>query len=260
MNPESTASQSRRDVLRLGTMMAAGAALTTVGGVASAATPAGAMPATVASLKHLAPGSVDDAGAWVLPKLAYDYAALEPHIDAKTMEIHHTKHHAAYVSGLIANEAKLAEARAAGDFALVEYYSLKASFNGGGHVLHCIFWDSMGPNAGGDPTGVLAEKIAQDFGSFAAMKTHFSAAAKSVEGSGWGLLSYNFASGKLAVSQGKNQNLLTVWAEVPLLALDVWEHAYYLHYQNNRGAYVDAWWNLVDWNKVAARYAMVAGA
>lgn len=259
MTPDSPATQSRRDVLRLGTLMAAGAALTSVGGGASAAPVVATLPSTMPALRPLAPGAVDETGAWVLPKLGYDYAALEPHIDAKTMEIHHTKHHDAYVKGVIANEAKLAEARAAGDFALVEYWSLKASFNGGGHILHCIFWDCMGPNAGGEPTGALAEAIARDFGSFAAMKAQFSAAAKAVEGSGWGLLSYNFASGKLAVSQGKNQNLLTVWAEVPLLALDVWEHAYYLKYQNQRAAYVDAWWNVVDWNKVAARYALVAG-
>ncbi len=207
--------------------------------------------------RTLVPGAVDAEGKWVLPSLGYAYDALDPHIDARTMEIHHTRHHQAYVDGLIAAEAKLAEARQSGDFGLVEHWSNKISFHGGGHFLHCIFWDCMGPGGGGEPQGALAEAINRDFGSLAMMKNQFAAASKAVEGSGWGILAWQAASRRLTILMGQNQNLRSQWGIVPLLALDVWEHAYYLKYQNRRAAYVDAWWNTVAWRKVEKRYALL---
>jgi len=242
--------------------------LITAGGAALAA---GALFGTAGAHNHdahdngahdwraLVPGAVDSEGKWALPELDYDYDALEPHIDAETMEIHHTRHHQGYVTGLIGNEEKLAEARSSGDFALVEHWSNKLSFNGGGHFLHCIFWDCMGPDGGGDPQGAFAEAVARDFGSIPAMRAQFAAASKAVEGSGWGILAWQAASGRLTILQGQNQNLRSQWGIVPLLAIDVWEHAYYLKYQNRRAAYVDAWWSTVDWRKVEKRYALVAG-
>lgn len=206
--------------------------------------------------RGLIPGATDAGGKWVLPPLPYAEDALEPVIDAQTMNIHHSRHHAGYVRGLIATEERLAEARKQGDFSLVEHLSKKVSFHGGGHFLHCVFWDCMGPAGGGEPGGVLGEDIASQFGSFGGLKSHFSAAAKSVEGSGWGIMGFQVASGTLTVLQGQNQNLLSQWGVIPILALDVWEHAYYLRYQNRRGDYVDAWWDVVDWNRVGARYSM----
>jgi len=190
-----------------------------------------------------------------LPELPYAFDALEPHIDAKTMEIHHGKHHMAYVTGLNGAEKALAAARAAGDFAMVQHYSKAAAFHGGGHFLHSMFWKVMAPagkGGGGEPAGELADMITRDFGSFAAFKAHFGAAAKAVEGSGWALLHYRYEDGRLLVLQAENQSKLSPWGSMPVLGIDVWEHAYYLNYQNNRAGYVDAWWNVVNWEQVAA--------
>ena len=192
-----------------------------------------------------------------LPPLPYAYDALEPYIDEQTMRLHHDKHHQGYVNGLNKALEKLAAAREAGDFALVKHLSRAAAFHGSGHLLHSIFWPNMAPagaGGGGEPEGELAAQIAQDFGSFAAFKAHFSAAAKTVEGSGWGLLVWEPNAGQLEVLQAEKHQNLTQWGVVPLLVLDVWEHAYYLKYQNNRGAYVEAWWNVVNWADVAERF------
>ncbi|MCL4691708.1 MAG: twin-arginine translocation signal domain-containing protein [Candidatus Hydrogenedentes bacterium] len=193
-----------------------------------------------------------------LPPLPYAYDALEPFIDAETMTLHHDKHHAGYVKGLNEAEAKLAEARASGDYALVQHWSRRAAFNGGGHYLHTMFWQIMAPNGkggGGEPTGVLADKIKEDFGSFEAFKAQFSAAAKGVEGSGWALLHQRVTDGRLIVLQAENQQKLTSWDCVPLMGIDVWEHAYYVKYRNDRGAYVDAWWNVVNWPKIGENFS-----
>ena len=190
-----------------------------------------------------------------LPELPYAYDALEPYIDAKTMELHHSKHHAAYVSGLNAAEAALAKARAEGNFDLVQLYSKRAAFNGGGHFLHSLFWKVMAPagkGGGGEPSGVLLDAINRDFGSFDAFKKQFSAAALQVEGSGWGLLLHRPSDGRLIVSQAENQHKLTSWDAFPILGIDVWEHAYYLNYQNRRADYIAAWWNVVNWAQVEA--------
>lgn len=197
------------------------------------------------------------ANKYELPPLPYAYDALEPHIDEQTMRLHHDKHHLSYVNGLNTALEKLAAAREAGDFALVKHWSREAAFHGSGHLLHSIFWPNMAPAGSGpsEPQGDLAAQIAKDFGSFDAFKAHFTAAAGAVEGSGWALLVWEPNAGQLEVLTAEKHQNLTQWGVVPLLVLDVWEHAYYLKYQNNRGAYVNAWWNVVNWADVAERFA-----
>ena len=191
-----------------------------------------------------------------LPPLPYDYKALEPYIDEQTMHLHHDIHHKGYVDGLNTAEKKLAEARAAGDYALVKHWSREAAFHGSGHFMHALFWPNMAPQSsggGGEPKGELAEQIKKDFSSFEAFKKHYSAAAVAVEGSGWAVLAWQPQGKQLVVLQSEKHQQLTQWGVVPLLVLDVWEHAYYLKYQNKRAAYVEAWWNVVNWADVAAR-------
>jgi len=190
-----------------------------------------------------------------LPDLPYDFDALEPFIDATTMRLHHDKHHAGYVKGLNAAEAALAKARETGEYDMVQYWSRKAAFNGGGHWLHSMFWKVMAPNAnggGGHPQGELEAALKQSFGSVDAFKAQFSAAAKSVEGSGWGLLHYRPEDQRLIVLQAENQHKLSPWGSTPILGVDVWEHAYYLKYRNERGTYIQNWWNVVNWSQVEA--------
>lgn len=197
-----------------------------------------------------------------LPELPYAYDALEPYIDAKTMETHHSKHHQGYVNGLNAAEKALAEARVSGDFASVQHLSRSLAFNGGGHFLHSMFWKVMAPagnGGGGEPAGMLADLIKRDFGSFAQFKAHFAAAAKGVEGSGWGLLHYRLADGRLLVTQAENQHKLTPWGSIPVAGIDVWEHAYYLNYQNRRADYVDNWFNIANWAQVEENIKALAG-
>lgn len=194
-----------------------------------------------------------DFGVPVLPALPYATNALEPYIDSMTMDIHHSRHHKAYVDGLVKAEAELAKARTTGDFAMIEYWSKKAAFHGGGHFLHSMFWKIMAPpsqGGGGEPTGTLADNIRNSFGSFDAFKKQFTAAAIAVEGSGWALLHYRPADKKLIVLQAENQHKLTSWGTTPIMGIDVWEHAYYLKYQNKRADYVNAWWNIVNWKQV----------
>lgn len=197
----------------------------------------------------------DETGSYILAPLPYDYAALEPHIDEATMRLHHDKHHLAYVNGLNAALKALATARESNNFDLVSYYSSQVSFHGSGHLMHAIFWNNMAPNAGGEPKGELAAAIVRDFGSFAAFKAHFSAAATKVEGSGWGVLAYDPMGKKLLVLQVEKHQNLFVSGVVPLLVLDVWEHAYYLKYQNRRAEYVAAFFNVINWDDVAQRFA-----
>jgi Fe-Mn family superoxide dismutase len=189
-----------------------------------------------------------------LPELPYAYDALEPYIDKATMELHHSRHHKAYVDGLKKAEDELSKARQENNFALIEYWSKKAAFNGGGHFLHSLFWRIMAPagkGGGGQPQGMLADMIKRDFGSFEQFKSQFTQAAINVEASGWALLHYLFNERRLAILQAENQHKLTMWQSVPILGLDVWEHAYYLKYNNKRADYVEAWWNIVNWQGVA---------
>jgi Fe-Mn family superoxide dismutase len=189
-----------------------------------------------------------------LPKLSYDFSALEPHIDAKTMEIHHGKHHQAYVGKL--NDA-VAGTELEGQsieelMSNVSKHSAAVRNNGGGHFNHTLFWSVMSPNGGGEPTGKLAEAINKTFGSFEEFKTQFASAAATRFGSGWAWLVVH--DNNLVVTSTPNQDNPTMdLAEVkgtPILGLDVWEHAYYLNYQNRRPDYIGAFWNVVDWNVV----------
>ena len=191
-----------------------------------------------------------------LPPLPYDYDALEPYIDEQTMRLHHDIHHAGYVKGLNNAEAKLAEARKAGDFSLVKHWSREAAFHGSGHLLHSIFWPNMmaADKAKAAPTGALGKAIDRDFGSFEAFKAQFIAASGAVEGSGWGILAYRPDDDTLVVLTAEKHQNLTQWGVVPLLVLDVWEHAYYLKYQNKRGEYVKNFFNIINWDDVAKRY------
>jgi Fe-Mn family superoxide dismutase len=188
-----------------------------------------------------------------LPPLPYAYNALEPHIDEATMKLHHDIHHKGYVDGLNAAETKLGAAREAGDFAAIKALSRELAFHGSGHFLHVIFWENMGPGKGGAPKGKLADAINAKFGSFDKFKAQFSAAATAVEGSGWALL-VKQADGKLEILQSEKHQNLTQWGVKPLLVLDVWEHAYYLKYQNKRAAYVTAFWNVINWDDVSKRF------
>jgi len=191
-----------------------------------------------------------------LPALPYAYDALEPWYDAQTVELHHDKHHQGYVAGLNAAMGKLAEARAAGDFALVKHFERELAFHGGGHNLHSIFWANLKPGGGGRPAGELAQAIDRFFGSFEAFDGQLRAASVAVEGSGWGCLAVEPVSCGLAIVQiEKHQNqMLPGW--VPILVIDVWEHAYYLKYQNRRAEFVNAIMeHLVNWDDVAVRYS-----
>ncbi len=189
-----------------------------------------------------------------LPPLPYAYDALEPYYDEQTVRLHHDIHHKGYVDGLNNAEAKIREAREKSDFSMIKHWEREIAFHGSGHLLHTMFWENMKPNGGGEPSGAIAEAIAKDFGSFEIFKKQFSAAAAGVEGSGWALLCWSPDFNKLEIFTAEKHQNLTQWGVVPLLALDVWEHAYYLKYQNKRAAFIDAWWNLVNWEDVNRRY------
>lgn len=190
----------------------------------------------------------------ILPSLPYDYDALEPHIDAQTMKLHHDIHHKGYVDGLNGAEAKLAAMRDSGDYAAVQAVQRAVAFHGSGHFNHVIFWENMGPKGGGTPGGDLSAQIDKDFGSFDKFRAHFSAASATVEGNGWGVLAWHPVAGHLVVLASMNHQNQGIHGAVPILMLDVWEHAYYLKYQNKRPAYVEAWWNVVNWENVAQRF------
>lgn len=194
-------------------------------------------------------------GSHTLPPLPYAYNALEPYIDEKTMRIHHDKHHQSYVDGLNKAENKLAEARKNGDFDLVKHWERELAFNGAGHYLHTIFWNVMSPQGGGRPTGPLLEAIEQSFGSYDSFKKQFTEAANKVEGGGWAILVWSPRSHRLEILTAEKHQNLSQWDVVPLLALDVWEHAYYLKHQNNRADYINDWWKVVNWPYVSERYA-----
>lgn len=196
---------------------------------------------------------------YTLPELPYDYAALEPHISAKIMQLHHDKHHQAYVDGANTALDKLAAARESGDFAAINLYEKNLAFNLGGHVNHSIFWQNLSPNGGGAPEGEVAAAIADSFGSFEGFKGQFTAAATGIQGSGWAVLAFDAASGKLVTYQLFDQQGNVPVGVLPLLQLDMWEHAFYLQYLNVKGDYVKAWWNVVNWPDVAERLAKARG-
>jgi superoxide dismutase, Fe-Mn family len=197
--------------------------------------------------------------AFTVPDLAYAFDALEPHIDARTMEIHHDKHHAAYVTNLNAALEGTQWADQSIESVLANLDSLPEDKrtavrnNGGGHANHTLFWEIMGPNGGGDPSGDLADAIADTFGSVAELKAAVNDAGVKRFGSGWTWL---IRDGRgLAVTSTPNQDTPIMDGHTPLLGIDVWEHAYYLNYQNRRPDYLEAWWNVVDWDAVAGKFA-----
>lgn len=190
---------------------------------------------------------------YTLPELDYDYSALEPHISGKIMELHHSKHHQAYVTGAISALENLEAAREAGDLSKVNQFSKDLAFNLGGHTNHSIFWKNLSPNGGGEPEGELLEAIKDSFGSFDAFQKHFTAAATGIQGSGWAVLAYDSISGKLNIFQLFDQQSNVPVATVPLLMVDMWEHAFYLDYLNVKADYVKAIWNIVNWEDVAGR-------
>ena len=200
------------------------------------------------SLCAIAPGE------HTLPPLRYAYDALEPVIDAETLNIHHNKHHKKYVDDLNTAELALAAARHASDFSQIKCLEKAIAFNGSGHILHSIYWTVMAPPGGGKAPGVNTSRLIDwYFGSFESFKAQFSAATKAVEGSGWGILVYNPAFCRLEILQAEKHQDLTQWGAVPILVCDVWEHAYYLKYKNTRDIYVDSWWQLVNWAEVERR-------
>ena len=191
---------------------------------------------------------------YTLPDLPYDYAALEPHISARIMELHHSKHHAAYVAGANTALEKLAEARDSGDFANVPKLEKDLAFHLGGHVNHSIFWKNLTPDGAGKPEGELAAAVDEFFGSFDKFVGHFSAAANSLQGSGWAVLAWEPVGGRLVVHQMYDQQNNLPLGITPILQLDMWEHAFYLDYVNVKADYVKAFWNIANWADAGARF------
>lgn len=204
--------------------------------------------------------SADEDRRYTLPSLSYDYDALEPAIDEQIMRLHHDEHHQGYVDG--ANDAldQLTEMRENDQFDNIKSVKRNLSFNLSGHILHSVFWQSMSPDGGANPSGALADALKRDFGSADAAINEFCAAAQNVEGSGWGLLVYDHLADRLLVTQAESHNDLAVQGATPLLVLDMWEHAYYLQYTNDRGSYVDAFWDVVDWDAIGSRYDTIKEA
>ena len=192
---------------------------------------------------------------YLLPELAYDPGALEPHLSGQIVEIHHSKHHAAYVKGANTAIEKLAAARAKGNYDSLVGLEKSLAFNLGGHVLHSMYWANLSPDGGDKPVGDLAAAIDEHFGSFDAFRSHFSQAATLVQGSGWGIFSWEPVGRRLIIEQLEDHHENTTLGAVPLLAIDTWEHAYYLQYQNRKPDYVEAIWNVVNWADVGRRFA-----
>lgn len=196
-----------------------------------------------------------------LPPLPYPYHALEPVISAEALRIHHDHHHRSYVEGLNRAELELAAARRTGNFSLVKHWERELAFHGSGHILHSIFWTVMAPvGRGGQPGPETRNQIARYFGSISVVLEQFSAAARDVEGSGWAILCWQPAWQRLEILTAEKHQDLTQWGGIPILVVDVWEHAYYLDYQNRRPDYVEAWWQLVNWSEVEKRLTLAMPA
>ena len=189
-----------------------------------------------------------------LPDLSYDYGALDPHIAGEIMELHHSKHHAAYVAGANTALEKMAAARESGDFGSIAGLEKALAFNLGGHTNHSVFWTNMSPDGGDKPTGELAAAIDEHFGSFDGFQAHFTNNAMTIMGSGWSILAWDTIGKKLIIVQLYDQQGNVPVGLVPLLMLDMWEHAFYLQYRNVKADYVKAWWNVVDWANVQQRF------
>lgn len=194
-----------------------------------------------------------------LPSLPYAYNALEPVISEEIMRLHHTKHHQSYVDGLNKAENELKKSRETGNFGLIKHWERELAFNGAGHYLHSIFWRIMSPTGGGEPANELKKAIDTSFGSFDRFKKQFTEAAKNVEGVGWAILVWAPQAKRLEILTAEKHQNLSQWDVVPLLVLDVWEHAYYLQYKNERAKYIENWWNIVNWHEVEQRYIKAIG-
>lgn len=224
-------------------------------GVGALALATGSAPKEGSEAKQASVGPVP----YTLAPLPYAYNALEPVLSEEILSIHHGKHHAGYVRKLNGALEGLAAARAAGDLSSIKALSRALAFAGSGHVLHALYWKSMTPGGGGEPEGALAEALERDFGSREAFNAQFAAAAKKAEGSGWAVLGFEPMGRRLLVLQAEKHQNLAIWGIVPLLVCDVWEHAYYLQYQNRRGDYVDAFGTIIDWKAVSRRLAEATG-
>lgn len=194
---------------------------------------------------------------YALPDLPYDYSALEPHYSARILELHHDKHHAAYVAGANVTLERLADARSRDDFDAINQLQKNLAFHVSGHVLHSLLWTNLSPAGGGMPDGELAVAIVEFFGSFEAMRNQLNAAANSVQGSGWGALAWEPFGGRLVVEQVYDHQGNIGNGTIPLLVLDMWEHAYYLQYENQKQDWVTAFWQIVNWPDVTTRFQHV---
>jgi superoxide dismutase, Fe-Mn family len=192
---------------------------------------------------------------YTLPNLPYDYAALEPHISGRIMELHHDKHHAAYVKGANAALARVEELRSKGDFSTLSMLEKNLAFNVSGHVLHSVFWTNLSPDGGGEPSGLLASVIHETFGGLPLFRQQMNEAAATIQGAGWALASWEPVAGRIQIQQVHDHQGNHGQGTVPLLAMDAWEHAYYLQYENEKAKFFDAIWNIVNWNDVARRFA-----
>ncbi len=193
------------------------------------------------------------AGPYTLPELAYDYGALAPTISGRIMELHHAKHHAGYVRGANSAFDRLQALRAGGQFETITMLEKDLVFNLSGHVLHSILWTNLSPDGGGLPAGVLAEQIDCHFGSFEGFRAHLTKAAATIQGSGWATLAWDPAGHRMLIEQVYDHQGNHGQGTVPLMVVDAWEHAYYLQYTNDKLAYLDAIWDIVNWDDVAAR-------
>jgi Fe-Mn family superoxide dismutase len=192
-----------------------------------------------------------------LPELPYDYSALEPHYSAEVLQLHHDKHHKAYVDGANTTFEKLGEARESGDFGTINQLEKNMAFHLSGHVLHSLLWNNMSPDGGGEPEGELAAAVKESFGSYDALRAQMSEAANNVQGSGWAALSWEPLGARLIVEQIYDHQGNVGQGGPPLLALDMWEHAFYLQYKNVKKDWVEAFWNIVNWPDVAGRFERV---
>jgi Fe-Mn family superoxide dismutase len=192
---------------------------------------------------------------YALPDLAYDFGALEPHISARIMELHHDKHHAGYVKGANTALERLHEMRGKGDFTALAMLERNLAFHVSGHILHSVFWTNLSPDGGGEPDGALAEILDDTFGGALAFRQQMTEAAATIQGSGWALASWEPTASRLVVQQVHDHQGDHGQGTVPLLAIDAWEHAFYLQYENRKTEFFDAVWNVVNWDDVARRLA-----
>ncbi|MFX4272279.1 superoxide dismutase [Propionibacteriaceae bacterium Y1685] len=191
---------------------------------------------------------------YTLPDLPYDYGALAPHIAPEIMELHHDKHHATYVKGANTALEKLEEARSKGEFGNINQLEKDLAFNLGGHVNHSVFWNNLSPEGGGEPDGELGAAIDEFFGGFEGFKAQFEANATGIQGSGWSVLAWDTLGQRLNLFQLYDQQGNVPLGQVPVVQLDMWEHAFYLQYKNVKADYVTAWWNVVNWADATERF------